>query len=137
MIFRNRGISMQSNWKRCALGIVGLCIGIFWTAAATAAEDVPLIDGDLWNKSSRVEKTSYLIGAGNYMTVEYVFQVEAADPKPTSGQSPTADFWNGLDDVSLDELIDTIDDWYAANPNELQVPVLVVIWNEIVEPKIK
>jgi hypothetical protein len=35
--------------------------------------------------------------------------------------------------VSLDELIDTVDAFYQDNPNQMTVPVLVVLWNSFVE----
>jgi hypothetical protein len=50
------------------------------------AEDVPLIDGNIWAVSTEVEKESYLVGAGNFMTVEHVFQQQMDNP-PTDEQS--------------------------------------------------
>jgi hypothetical protein len=96
------------------------------------AEDVPLIDGNVWSESTDVEKESYLVGAANFMTVEHVFQQQMDDP-PTDEQSAVPRYWDAIEDVTINDMVAVIDSWYTDNPDELETPVLVVIWNEYVE----
>jgi hypothetical protein len=112
-------------------GVVGLLLGALGTAFAQG-EDIPLTDGHLWQLSSHVEKTAYLIGAGNFLAVEYVVQQQSDSP-PTDEQSSIRQFWDGLEDESLDDLINAVDRFYRDNPDEMEDPVLVVIWNTFIE----
>ncbi len=124
-------MNQRKCWLTASLaGLVCLAVGAFGTAFAE--EDIPLTEGTLWGESSRVEKTAYLVGAGNFLTVEYVVQ-QQSDTQPTDEQSSIRQFWDGLEDVSLNELIDAVDNFYQENPDKLTVPVLVVIWNSFVE----
>ena len=68
-------------------------------------------------------------------SLEHVYQNESANP-PTNKQSTVPDFFAGTADVTLDQAITTIDNWYASHPTELNNPVLVVIWLTLVEPNL-
>ena len=110
---------------------VCLLVGAFGTVSAQEA-DVPLNDGALWQASSQVEKTAYLVGAANFLEVEYVVQ-QQSDNKATDDQSAIRRWWDALKDDSLDDLINAVDAFYRDNPDQMTVPVLVVIWNTFVE----
>ncbi len=75
------------------VGLVCLAVGISGTAFA--GEDILLTDGTLWGESSHVERTAYLVGAGNFQAVEYVVQQQNGT-QPTDGQSPFGNFGMGL-----------------------------------------
>ena len=124
-------MNQRKAWLTASIvGLVCIAIGAFGTAFAE--EDIPLTDGTLWRESSHVEKTACLVSAGNFLTVEYVVQ-QQSDTQPTEEQSSVRQYWDRLEDVSLDELIDAVDNFYQENPDKLTVPVLVVIWNSFVE----
>ena len=114
-----------------AIGLSYLLVLAFGTASAQE-DDFPMTDGPLWEASSRVEKTAYLVGAGNFLEVEYVVQQQSENP-PTDDQSSVRQFWDGLEDESLDGLIDAVDAFYRDNPDQSTVPVLVVLWNTFVD----
>lgn len=119
-------------WLKAAMITVAcLLAGAFGTAFAQN-EDIPLTDGHLWQLSSHVEKIAYLIGTGNFLAVEYVVQQQSENP-PTDEQSSIRQFWDSLEDESLDDLINAVDRFYRDNPDELEDPVLVVIWNTFIE----
>ena len=101
-------------------------------AAGAQAEPIPMADGTMWKASSRVEKTAYIVGVNNFMTVEIISQDQSGNP-PTEEQSVARRFWDSSDGVSLDQCIDAIDSWYEAHPDQLSVPVMVVIWKVFVE----
>ena len=118
-------------WLRSIIiGVFCILTGAFGTAFAE--EDSPMAAGVMWEESSQVEKTAYLVGAGNFLTVEYIVQQKSENP-PTDEQSAIRRWWDELEGVSLDELIDTVDAFYRDNPNQMTVPVLVVLWNSFVE----
>ncbi len=109
-----------------------LALTLFVPALAFA--DAPLIDGEVWMVSSESEKEAYLVGVGNLMTVEYVVQQEAEN-SPTTDQTAIPDLWQGISEQSINGLVKAVDDWYKANPDSLDRPVLVVIWRTFVEPE--
>jgi len=102
---------------------------------AASATDIPLVDGKLWQESTIHDKKSYLIGASNFILLEHAYQNQRGNP-PTNKQSSVDDFFNGTEHVTLDHAIATIDDWYASHPSELNKPVLVVLWETLVEPQL-
>ena len=87
-------MNQRKSWSAASLGgLVCLALGAFGTAFAE--EDIPRIDGTLWGESSHVEKTAYLVGARNFLTVEYVVQ-QQSDAQPTDEQSPFGNSRMGL-----------------------------------------
>ena len=43
----------------------------------------------------------------------------------------------GLAGMKINEIVSAVDDYYAANPSKLEVPVIQVIWDTQVKPKLK
>ena len=108
------------------LGLIGL--------SSVYAEDVTLVDGNIWASTSQAEKVAYIVGAGNMLEVEFAFQKQTDNP-PADDQTTATRFWSKLDDVGVDDLIRAVDAFYADNPGERTKPVLVVVWNLYVEPE--
>ncbi len=124
---------MSKQLKLAAFAIVcAIALLVSLPYATLASEDVPLVDGELWTKSSLAEKKSYLIGSGNLMVVEYLYQ-EGSKQVPSDDQTVIQRLYKAMDGVTLDALTRKIDQWYKKHPDKLKEPVLVVIWHEIVE----
>lgn len=109
-----------------------LCIAVFATGSVALADESLLADGRVWVESSEAEKEAYLVGVGNMMTVEFIVQEKAGTP-PTDEQSSIRRWWNAVGSASVKDVKARVDAWYAANPDKLSEPVLVVMWNEYVE----
>ena len=116
--------------KRSIVALASLAMSAFGTAFAE--EDSPMVDGVMWEESSHVEKIAYLVGAGNFLTVEYIVQQKSENP-PADEQTSIDEWWEAIEGTSLDDLIATVDAYYRDNPRQMTVPVLVVIWNTYVE----
>ena len=109
-----------------ALSISFISIGL--------AEDIPLVDGNLWLESSIDNKHSYLIGVSNLLAIEYGYQKASKQPV-TDDQSIISRFYGDVDDLSLDETTRRIDQWYQKHPDKLNKAVIDVIWVDMVESK--
>lgn len=120
-------MSMKRLWAGVCMAMIAL--GAYLPALA---DESLLADGNAWVASSEPEKEAYLYGVGNMMTVEYIVQ-DKATTAPTDEQSSIRRWWNALEAVDVEEVMARVDAWYAANPDKLAEPVLVVIWNEYVE----
>lgn len=100
-------------------------------SSGVRADDIPLVTGEHWTKSSDEQKKAYLIGMANLAHVELAY----------GGTTPTADAQSiiprmvkGLKGQTLDGVRDGLTRWYAANPQRLQRPVVETIWFEMVVP---
>jgi hypothetical protein len=111
--------------------LFGACALLSMASASVLADEVPLVTGEMWSKSSGELKKAYLIGVANTLQVEVAY--EGANPPPDS-QSLIPRTAKGLKGQSLDSVTAALDKWYAANPGKLQRPVLETIWFEIIVP---
>jgi hypothetical protein len=100
-------------------------------AGTVRADEVPLITGEHWTKSSEEMKKAYLVGIANVVQVETAY--EGANPPPDA-QSVVPRFAKGLKGETLDSVRDALNKWYAAHPDRLQRPVIETIWFEMVVP---
>jgi len=95
------------------------------------ADEVPLVTGEQWTKSTAEVKKVYLVGIANTLQVESAY--EGATP-PSDAQSLVPRFGKGLKGQTLDSVKERLDKYYAANPDKLKRPVLETVWFEIVVP---
>lgn len=107
------------------------CMVLAMVSGAARGDEVPLITGDHWTNSTEQLKKVYLIGIANVVQVETAYH--AATP-PSDSQSFVPRFARGLKGQTLDSVRETLDRWYAANPNRLQRPIIETIWFEVVVP---
>ena len=101
---------------------------------AVAEEDVPFVAGEAWLKTAAPLKRAYLIGVANLMSVEYAFQMETGPPPDK--QTTIRRLFEEIDDISLDETVDRIDQWYKKHPDKMDMTVLEVIWVDMVRPNL-
>ena len=95
------------------------------------AQEVPVVTGAEWTKSTDDVKKAYLVGIANLLQVEAAYQ---AANKPADAQSIVARATRGLRGQTLDSVRQGLDKWYAANPGKLQRPVIETLWFEFVVP---
>ena len=77
------------------------------------------------------------------ITVEYFVNAKMTEKSAKAGKRPVytlSPFEKGwmkaFRDVNRTEIIKMVDAWYAANPKSLDRPVLSVIWNELIAPRV-
>ena len=109
------------------------CAALALACGAARADEVPLVTGEHWMKSSEQVKKAYLVGVANVLQVESAF--EGATP-PLDTQSVVPRFVKGMKGGghTLDSVRLSLDKYYAANPDKLQRPVIETIWFEMVIP---
>jgi hypothetical protein len=107
------------------------CMALAVLSAVARADEVPLITGEHWTKSSEQLKKAYLVGIANVVQVEAAY---AGSNPPGDAQSVVPRFAKGLKGHTLDSVRDALDSWYAAHPDRLQRPVIETIWFELVVP---
>ena len=105
---------------------------LFMPVQPSLAKDVPIVDGKLWLASSYDDKLSYLVGIANLMDVEYAYQQRSPQP-PSDRQTLIRKLYEEIDELTLNQLIERIDQWYREHPEQQGKAVLGVIWREFVE----
>jgi hypothetical protein len=103
-------------------------------SGAVRAQEIPVVTGEHWMKSTDQVKTAYLVGIANVIQVETAYF--GANP-PTDAQSFVPRATKGLKGHTLDSVRQGLDKWYAANPGRIQRPVIETIWFEMVVPGLK
>ena len=116
-------------YLRAAMFVGCMMLAMVWGSAG--ADEIPLITGEHWTKSSDQLKKAYLIGIANVVQVETAYH--AASP-PSDAQTILPRFAKGLKGHTLDSVRQGLDSWYAAHPDQLQRPVIETIWFEMVVP---
>lgn len=98
------------------------------------AQEIPLITGEHWTKSSDEQKKAYLVGIANILQVEAAY---GGTTPASDAQSIVPRMAKGLKGQTLDGVQDGLNKWYAANPQRLQRPVVETIWFEMVVPGLR
>ncbi len=110
------------------------CIALFFVFAVIAistpvSADGQYVTGKEWTESKKSEKLSYLMGISNLMSADYMLQKKSG----RAGGSAIPELYRETANISIEQAMDLIDAWYAANPDEMNETVLDVIWVTIVE----
>jgi hypothetical protein len=103
-------------------------------AVNAAAQEVPLVTGEHWTKSSEEAKKAYLVGIANIVQVEVAYH--GPNP-PAESQTVLPRMVKGLKGQTLDSVREALNKWYAAHPDQAKRPVIETIWFEMVVPGLK
>ena len=107
------------------------CAVLLAVTTTVRADEVPIVNGEHWTKSSEQVKKAYLVGVANILQIEAAYQ--GPNP-PSDAQSLVPMAAKGLRGHTLDSVRSAVDSFYAAHPERLQRPVVEVIWYEVVVP---
>ena len=117
--------------SRLRATLVAVCAVAALAGGAAQAQEIPLVTGEHWTKSTEQNKKAYLVGLTNMLQVEIAYQ--AGNTLPDS-QTVVPRFAKGLKGHTLDGAIAKLDAWYAKNPGRMQQTVVETIWYELVVP---
>jgi hypothetical protein len=94
----------------------------------------PLLTGKTWTVMSQDQKTAYIWGAGDVIDLEQ----ELMDIYPELRQENFAmKSAEGIGDVTINEIVSTVDSFYKENPDRKNLSVMEVIWYSMIKPNIK
>jgi hypothetical protein len=97
-------------------------------------KEMPVLTGDVWQFMSSDAKVAFVWGIGHVATIER--QMTELHPE-LHREGFSAKLAEGLVGVPMNSIILEIDTYYKKNQDDLKAPVMEVIWDEIVKPKIK
>lgn len=128
----------------CMLALVGATAGIRPDASAAeekpvseasvSLKEMPLLNGETWQAMTSSEKIAFIWGVGHVVTMER----EAAEQRPELKKAGlAAKMAEGMSGMPMNEIVAMIDGYYKDNPGSLSDPVMKVIWDRIVKPRVK
>ncbi len=112
-------------------------------AAPRSANPVDQFTGQYWVNTTQVAKEAYLFGIESAIEVEYYINWQMAARAAKAGKKPSftlsrfeKDWMEAFKDITSKQIVEEIDKWYAEHPAQLDKPVLTVIWEDLIVPRI-
>lgn len=109
-----------------------------------AGNPVDQFTGKYWMDSKVENQKAYLFGIDSAIAVEATIQNMQASSRAKSGKKPLytlSPFEKGwmeaFRNMSRDQIVEEVTQWYKEHPSDLDRPVLSVIWHEIVQPRLQ
>ena len=103
-------------------------------AVSKSSISMPVLKGDVWQRMTNDEKVSFMWGAGHVINIEEELMNEIKDLKRDSFVTKA---YEGMSGMSMQEIVNRLDDFYKKNPDKIEMPVFDVIWDQMITPKIK
>jgi len=96
-------------------------------------QEMPLLTGVQWRTLSRDAKFAFVLGIGHVVTIER--HVVQRHPE-LERDDFVAKLGEGLKGVPMQDIVQELDTFYRNNPDDLDLPVMRVIWAQLVKPKL-
>ncbi len=98
-------------------------------------QEMPVLKGDTWIKMSDDEKISFIWGAGHIVSIEEVLARENPELKKSNTFVNKIMEAHNKKPMTMSEVAKYVDDYYQANPDKLDKPVMEVIWYGTIVPR--
>ena len=100
---------------------------------ARELKEMPVLTGEQWQTLQPETKIAFIWGLGHVVTIEE--HVMARHPE-MQRKGFMAKLAEGLRGVPMKTIVQEIDTYYQSNPDDLDLPVMRVIWSQMVKPKL-
>ena len=143
---KNRGLF----WVFCIFGAFMLLAGSAWTIAAAQAEEqkkvkenvskqfsdmgVKLLTGTIWQKATQDEKVAFVWGFCHVVTIEQGLMETFPQLKVENFSAKVVE---GMAGMKMNDIVRKVDEYYAANPTQLDTAVVRVMWDTVIKPNLK
>lgn len=115
-------------------GFNALAEGNLAAEPVVSLKEMPLLRGDTWQKMTQDEKVAFVWGMGHVITMERDGVEQYPECKKVSIAVMMAE---GLAGMPMNVVASKVDNYYKENPSQSIEPVVKVIWDTIVAPKLK
>jgi hypothetical protein len=144
------GTAMRRITLACFLSIIWMTAAVPVSPVPASAGETPAVDagkypilaqsevavlkGDLWTTASRDSKVAFVWGVCSMIEVERIAMERIPEIRVRNVSAVAAE---GLKNVSLNDIVRAVDGYYESNPANLDVPVLRIIWDTMIVPKVQ
>ena len=116
--------------------VVGSSVAAFSAnIGATETQDVeqlPLVTLKTWQDSTPNERSTFIFGFVSLLELEYKWQ---GKPLPVK-KSLIGSWQKGLKNVTLSEIVKSVDTYAVENPQDAEKNIMEVLWKLYVHPKL-
>lgn len=106
------------------------------TIQQAVEREMPLLRGDMWIKMDPDSKVAFVWGAGHVVTIEEVIMQKYPELKRDSFVMKVIEARTD-NPMKMNDVVAVVDKFYLENPDKLDTPVMGVIWDQLIKPKIK
>jgi hypothetical protein len=134
----------------CLVGAFMLLAGIHRTALAAETEaqkkvkenvskqfsdmGVKLLTGTTWQKATQDEKVAFVWGFCHVVTIEQGLMETFPQLKVENFSAKVVE---GMAGMKMNDIVRKVDEYYAANPTQLDTAVVRVMWDTVIKPNLK
>jgi hypothetical protein len=134
----------------CILGAFILLAGIARTVLAAETEEqkqlsenvnkglsnmgMPLLTGTTWQRATQDEKVAFIWGFCHVVTIEQALMEQIPQLKVENFSAKVVE---GMAGMKMNDIVRKVDDFYAANPTQLDTSVVRVIWETAINQNLK
>jgi hypothetical protein len=129
-----------------AVAVIGIVISSIYVMAAEKGKEainkemeksigMPALTGELWQKMTEDSKVAFIWGLWNTVAVEHYLMNKYPDLKKENFSSKVVE---GFDKspLTMNQTVALINQYYQANPDHLDKPVVGVLWFTVIRPNI-
>ena len=96
---------------------------------------MPILDGSLWVKMTHDSKVAFVWGIWHVVSIEHYLTTKYPDLKKENFSEKVMEGTRARP-MTMNEVVSHIDKYYRENPDEINKPVVAVIWSTMVKPNI-
>lgn len=93
-----------------------------------------MLTGDIWQKAPPDDKVAFVWGLCHVVTIEHALMKKLPSLNVENFSAKAAE---GLADLTINDIVRGVDEYYMANPSKLETPVIMVMWEKLIKPKLK
>jgi len=124
------------SWTTLALGQVKP-----GEVAKEAEKYMPICKGVQWQKMDPESKVAFIWGVAHVILIEAVLMEELPELKVENFSAKMVEARRARASagtvMTINQIISTLDQYYKANPDKLEYPVLRVVWEGWIKPQLK
>ena len=128
---------MKRNRTLWIIKTVLICISIGALSSGVLAKEeikAPLLTGKTWINMSQDQKSAYIWGAGDVIDLEQEIMEIYPELKRDSFVLKAVE---GIGDVTINDIVSSVDSYYRDNPDKINLSVIRVVWDTMIKPNIK
>jgi len=95
---------------------------------------MPVLTGTVWQKATKDEKVAFVWGFCHVVTIEQVLMVQLPQLKVENFSAKVVE---GMAGMKMNDIVRKVDEYYAANPTQLDESVVRVMWDTVIKPNLK
>ncbi len=96
---------------------------------------MPILTGELWQKMEGDAKVAFIWGLWHTVAVEHFLMDKYPDLKKDNFSSKVIE-GSEKSALTMNQMVALVDQYYQANPDHIDKPVVGVLWHTVVRPNI-